>query len=318
MSGSAKDLLRGLLPPPLLAAVRRLRKAASPLVRRLRPALGPKQLAQALRAAGIAQGDTIVVHSALSTLGHVAGGATGVIEGLERAVGQTGTLLMPAYGRADDVLGAPPDQPAVDLRTMPSMTGSITETFRKRAGVRRSSHPFSSVCAWGQHAEYVTSGHEVDPRICHPSSPLARLHELGGKVVGLGVSLGPVSFYHVLEDTWPPFPHPVYQPKVTVTYVDAEGRSVTREVSAYKREWSSRRIDHPAGDWIRARVTEHFEKAGILHRFRVRNADCWWISARDFYDEIRWLAEHGVTIYTSPTEWEQQAGSATAAFPARK
>jgi aminoglycoside N3'-acetyltransferase len=306
------------MPKPVLAAVRRVRKAVAPLVRRLQPALGAGELARTLRTAGIAPGDTIVVHSALSTLGHVQGGAAGVIDGLEQAVTPAGTVLMPVYGRADDVLSVPPGTPAVDLRTMPSITGSVTEAFRKRPDVRRSSHPFSSVCAWGQRAEYVTSDHQTDPRICHASSPLGRLHELGGKIVGLGVSLGPVSFYHVLEDTWPGFPHAVYRPPATVTYVDAGGNTVTRDVRAYERAWSSRRIDHPAGEWIRQSITEHFERVGILHRFKVRNADCWWISARDFYDEMKWLAGHGITIYSAPSEWEQQAGSAAAPFPARK
>src|SRR5215471_10913885 len=159
------------------------------------------RLATDLRRAGIGPGDVVVVHSSLSKLGNVAGGPLAVVGALQDAVGASGTLVMPAYGSASDVFDRMSRNEVTDLRTAPSLNGAITEAFRQHPGVLRSSHPFSSVCASGPQAEFITGSHHLDGRICHSDSPLARVHQLGGKVLGLGVTLGPVSFYHVVEDT---------------------------------------------------------------------------------------------------------------------
>jgi aminoglycoside 3-N-acetyltransferase len=46
---------------------------------------------------GVRQGDTLLVHSSLSNLGWVCGGAIGAIIGIMMAVGTQGTIVMPAH-----------------------------------------------------------------------------------------------------------------------------------------------------------------------------------------------------------------------------
>ena len=46
---------------------------------------------------GIKKGDTVMVHSSLSSMGNVEGGAQTVIEALKEVVGVEGTLLFPAF-----------------------------------------------------------------------------------------------------------------------------------------------------------------------------------------------------------------------------
>jgi aminoglycoside 3-N-acetyltransferase len=254
-------------------------------------------LTQDLRRAGIATGDVLMIHSSLSRIGNVEGGATGVAESLLAAVGPAGTVMMPAYGDAETVFADLAQGEVVDLRTERSLTGSITEALRQRPGTRRSSHPFSSVVACGERAAYVTQEHARDPRPAHADSPLGRLVELEGKVVGLGVSLGPVSFYHVIEDTWGGFPFHTHLDPEEITYIDASGERVTRLVTRYDPEIRRSRIDQPASTWIRERFREHFERNGILRPFRYGAADAWVMDARAFYDELRRLAENGVTMY---------------------
>ena len=51
---------------------------------------------------GLTAGDTVFVHSALSTLGHVEGGADTVIAALLSVVGHSGTLAAPAFTYEED------------------------------------------------------------------------------------------------------------------------------------------------------------------------------------------------------------------------
>lgn len=50
-----------------------------------------------LRKLGIEQGDLLLVHSSLSSIGWVCGGSQSVIEALLNVVGEKGTLVMPAH-----------------------------------------------------------------------------------------------------------------------------------------------------------------------------------------------------------------------------
>ena len=50
----------------------------------------------ALKQVGVRDGQTIMVHTSLSSLGFVCGGAQTVIEALIECVGENGTLMMPS------------------------------------------------------------------------------------------------------------------------------------------------------------------------------------------------------------------------------
>lgn len=297
MDDAITAVLRALLPARVRAGLKRARSIVRAARRHSGDLLDERRLAEDLELAGIRPGDTVCVHSSLSSIGNVAGGAQGVIRALMGAVGERGTILMPAYGTAEAAIRASSDGTPIDLRTEPSQTGKITEVFRQTPGVLRSSHPFSSVCAWGAHAEYLTSAHDADERICHPDSPLARFWSLGGKVLGLGVSLGPISFYHVVEDTWDAFPFNPYGESVEIRYLDARGIEVTRRVAYYDRKLTPFRIDADGGLAVRRKMTEHLRSGGLLHEFPFGDAASWWFSARQVYAELQALATRGTTIY---------------------
>lgn len=266
--------------------------------------LTTKDLISDLKSAGFREGDVIMVHSSLSRIGNVDTGADGVIQSLMEGVTQAGTILMPTYGSASEVEDDYKNGKIVDLRVKASTTGIITEKFRQKPHVYRSSHPFSSVCAWGKHAEYVTSSHADDRRICHPNSPIARFVDLKGKVVGIGVGLGPISIYHVIEDTWDKFPFEVHSQPFQVEYIDNNGKNVIRDVVKYDPNVSMTRIDHEKGDWIREMFTKHFTKKGILQRFRFGEADSWMMSSQLLYAELIRLAEKGITMYLTKEQWK--------------
>jgi aminoglycoside 3-N-acetyltransferase len=305
-----RSFVQQFAPTPVLDGLRAARSRIRRLRRNLRSEITRAQLVADLRAGGICEGDTLMVHCSLKSIGNVQGGAATVVQALMETVTDRGNLLLPAFTNAAEVIERSQRGDPVDLRTEPSKTGKVTEFFRTWPGVRRSSHPFESVCAWGKDAAYVIAGHESEPKICHGNSPFARLVELQGKVVGLGISLGPVTFYHFVEDTWEGFPLDNYLPEVSVTYVDERGKSVTRGVKRYDPLRTTTRIDMPSAVWLRGFMTQHLDEKGLRRRFGFGDATAWVISADAFYDEIVELAKSGLTIYTTQSQWESRASSA--------
>ncbi len=119
------------------------------------------------RALGVRPGMTLLVHSSLSSLGWVCGGAMAVILALESVLAAEGTLVMPTHSYAwSDPAGwrnpaVPKDwaelcrneMPAFDPAWTPtSEMGAIPETFRSQPGVVRS----GNVCGTQFHPEFLT------------------------------------------------------------------------------------------------------------------------------------------------------------------
>ena len=172
-----------------------------------------------LRALGLREGMVVLVHSSLSSLGWVVGGAQSVILALTQTLGEAGTLVMPAYCTDNTDprdWREPPipeawwqsvrdDMPAFDPRQTPTREmGKIAETFRSWPEVRRSTHPATSFCAWGRLAEVITRDHRLEYGFGE-NSPLARLYDAHGHVLLLGVEHDRNSSLHLAEhrSDWP-------------------------------------------------------------------------------------------------------------------
>jgi aminoglycoside 3-N-acetyltransferase len=182
-------------------------------------------LAADLGRLGVRPGSVLLVHSSLSGLGWVCGGAQAVVEALLDALGPDGTLVVPTHTNGNSepsVWQRPPvpedwwpviraTMPAYDPAVTPPVRqlGVVVQVARSWPGARRSAHPQDSFAAVGPAAETVTAGHALDSGFGE-RSPLARVHDLDGDVLLLGVGHGSNTSLHLAEHRVPNAPREPY------------------------------------------------------------------------------------------------------------
>jgi aminoglycoside 3-N-acetyltransferase len=140
-------------------------------------------------------GDSLIVHASLRGIGKVEGGADSVVEALLETVGPEGTIMVPAF-RARDGENDSPD---------PAPLGALAERIALHPDAKLSAHPILSFSAIGRNAEFLTS----EAPLHYPlgtNSPLARLYQLNGGILLLGVGHEASSALHLAE-VWADAPY---------------------------------------------------------------------------------------------------------------
>jgi aminoglycoside 3-N-acetyltransferase len=164
------------------------------------------------------RGATVLVHSSLSSLGFVCGGARSVVTALETLLGPDGTIVVPTgTGGVDPSRWRDPPVPQEwweELReatpqydvglTPPRNMGAVPDAVLRRAETVRSRHPLVSLAALGKRAPFVAGDHSLDYGLGE-GSPLARIYDLDGWVLLLGVGYDRNTSLHLSEyrATWP-------------------------------------------------------------------------------------------------------------------
>lgn len=194
------------------------------------PLVTRQEIAAGLRALGLPEKATVLIHGSLKSLGTVVGGADAVIDAILDVIGPEGTLVVPTLTFRGFALSGR----RFDARTQPSETGLITETVRLRPQARRSLHPLSSAAALGAVAEAITTGHDDTP--CGPGSPYWQLWERAGYTLFLGVEFGCNSLFHVAEEIVAPA-YLSYDVEAEVAVTDLQGNTRT---GTYRRYACSR------------------------------------------------------------------------------
>lgn len=166
-----------------------------------------------LGALGLRAGDTVLVHSSLSSLGYVVGGAQAVVHALRNVIGAGGTLVAPTHsGDLSDPSRwrnppVPEDwwpviratMPAYDARLTPTRKmGVVPDVVRHLPGASRSAHPAHSFCAVGPRAHVITAHHALAYGL-GDGSPLARLYDLNARILLLGVGHDRNTSLHLAE-----------------------------------------------------------------------------------------------------------------------
>ena len=149
-----------------------------------------EEIVYALKLGGIENGDVVLMHSAMSAIGHVEGGADTVIDAVLDAVGPDGTFAVSTMTF---------DNP-FDVENSPSTVGIISETHRKRPNSLRSLRPVHSINAIGAKAEELIRDHDLCETNCGIGSPYLKLREMGGKIILLGVDMNRITTLHAIED----------------------------------------------------------------------------------------------------------------------
>jgi aminoglycoside 3-N-acetyltransferase len=248
------------------------------------------------RALGIRSGMVLLVHSSLSAMGWVCGGAVAVIVALQEVLGKTGTLVMPTHS-TDLTEPSQWENPPVpeswwpviratmpayqpDLTPTRSM-GIIAETFRKQKGVLRSAHPHHSFCAYGHQASHITDNHSLEFGLGE-GSPLARIYDLGGFVLLLGVGHNSNTSMHLAE----------YRATFPTKRIVQEGAPIS---AAGSRRWTTfENIDLDSSDF--EQIGEDFLRSDVereVHRAKVGLAKCQLMPQRAMVDfTVDWLEEN--------------------------
>jgi aminoglycoside N3'-acetyltransferase len=152
------------------------------------------QLKADLRKLGLERGMDVMVHSSLSRIGHVYGGASTVVSALLAVIGRNGTLMMPSFNHGAARVFNP--------LTTPTTNGAIPDAMWRHGDAVRSLHPTHAVAAIGPKAEEYCRGH-LEAGIWAADSPIGRLIHGGGYILSLGVTHEASTAYHVAEISLP-------------------------------------------------------------------------------------------------------------------
>ncbi len=160
---------------------------------------------ESLKKIGIEKGDVLLVHSGLSYMGHIASGAETVLDALIEAVGDEGTILLPAFTRPyigfeGYVNRAREYRPFAPEFFDNINTGAVPKALLYRVGTKRSAHATHSWCGVGKMADFCLSEQKCLDAPTSQNSPLEKAWELGGKVLFIGCDIHSNTFLHYLED----------------------------------------------------------------------------------------------------------------------
>lgn len=297
----AKILARNVLPASSATWLRsRARKRKRLERRKLRGEVATRQtIANDLRTLGVERGRDLFVHSAMSAIGPLDGGAGTLFAAIIDVAGPGATILAPAYPMTCTMHDWMANDEIFDVRHTKSQMGALSEYMRSRPDACRSAHPTHSVVAIGPNAEDYVADHHLGPTATGPLSPFCKHMTRCGQILCIGSGVGKVTSYHVVEDVMPNFPLSPYLAttmKKTVLFRDGERREIeTRVHDPLLSPW---RVDnfkpkeHEIQKLLRAR--------GLLREGRVGLAASYIIDAGGLLTAMQEWAEQGITIYHRP------------------
>ena len=162
---------------------------------------------------GIKQGDTLLVHASLSSLGYVVGGAEALYYALREVIGNEGTIVVPSQTVeiSDPTSWQYPPVPQewhdVIRSSMPAYSKNLSYSkalgaFSQLIGILpysiRSNHPMYSFTAIGEKASEIIGQDSFDFPF-GDESPLGRMYSIGAKILMIGTDFETNTSLHLAE-----------------------------------------------------------------------------------------------------------------------
>lgn len=221
--------------------------------------------------AGLADGDTLMVHSSFKSLGSVDGGAEVVIDALREVVGNDGTVLFPTFNFQSWT-----ETHYFDRRETPSKMGIITELARLRSDAIRTPHPIYSFAVLGARQKEFAGCN--DPEAYGEQSAFGLFHRLNGLILSIGLHFNSTfSMHHYVEfHTGCDYRR---QKNFSGIYVDLDGIPELRSYSMFVRASPQIKTDIVPG------MTELVDK-GVIKEGQVGDAILHFSRAVSFYDNM--------------------------------
>ena len=240
-------------------------------------------LLDALGSLEIREGDTLMVHSAWENGGALAANPAGLVGALREAIGEAGTLCMPAYPRLSRS-----GPRTFDVRRTSSTSGLLSEVFRRTPGVLRSGQ-LRSVAAIGPLAAELTGEHHLSPYASGRQSPYAKLAAVSGKVLCLGVGPEFNTMFHCGEDTLESeFPVQVYEDGLSeIRVVGEDGTEMTVPTFVRSERWTN------CCDAVR--LFPYFRD--VFRPAEINGVAACLIPAEPFLERLIALARAGIHMY---------------------
>jgi len=246
---------------------------------------------------GLLPGDTVMLHASVKAVGWIVGGPDMVFQTLVDVLGPDGTLMM--YVKCEESLDQLEDWPDDWKRAYleecppfdPERTRALrgwsilTEYLRTWPGACRSNHPEAGMAAIGAKAEWITADHPLQYGYGQ-ASPLAKLCEVGGKVLLLGRLLENLTILHHAE-------HLAAVPDKNVERYRwpmlRDGERVWVEIEQF--DTGGGIVDGAEEDYF-TRISEEYLALGKGKRGKVGGADSYLFDAGDLKDfAVAWLEE---------------------------
>ncbi|MBR7143942.1 MAG: AAC(3) family N-acetyltransferase [Lentisphaeria bacterium] len=207
--------------------------------------LNQSAIANGLRELGLKNGDIVLLHSSLISLGKVNGGPAAVVDAFLDVIGAEGTLLVPVFGAL----------------------GILTDEVKNRPGAVISPCPVGTLAAIGKDAEELCRDHWKAETAHGNDTPYTRLAEKGGFICLLGVDQDRNTTLHSVEALL----ELPYMNTATRTFKTPDGEEVTKSWKFYPG---------PHRDFIGldAMLTP------AMTRGRIGNAEVRLINAQKMYD----------------------------------
>ncbi len=205
------------------------------------------EIVSGLRKLGLKEGDAVLLHSSLVSLGYVEGGPDAVVDAFLEVLGAKGTLVVPVFGAL----------------------GILTDTVKKRPGAVVSPCPKGTVAALGAAAAELCRDHWQAESVHGADTPYTRLAKLGGYICLLGVDQDRNTTLHSVEALL----ELPYLSDTTATFAVPSGEIVEKSWKYYPG---------PHRDFIG--LERYFRESGALKIESIGHAEVRLIKSQDLFD----------------------------------